>query len=296
MIEQIQAYRVGDALVTRIPELLLSSFKTTDLIPDWDPKVADRYDGWMVPGCLDAAHEHVVISTHSWLVRTPRHTVIVDTAVGNGKARAVAAFDHLQVPWLERLAAAGVEPESVDFVLLTHLHTDHVGWNTRQVGGRWVPTFPNARYIMPQGEQDRLMRLVAAQGLSTPKTVFYADSVLPVIEAGQAAFVGTDGGEPVEGFVFHPTPGHSAGHMSIGLASGGAYGFFSGDVMHHPIQVYCPEWSSVFSDAPDPGRASRKWALNHMADTGALVFTPHFPESSAGQVSRAADGFAWAFM
>ena len=295
MIPQQQAYRVGDASVTRIPELLLRSFKTTDLIPDWQPGIADQHDGWMVPDCLDAAHAHVVVSTHGWLVQTPRHTVIVDTAVGNGKTRSMAAFDHLQVPWLERLAAAGVEPEAVDLVLLTHLHTDHVGWNTRLVDGRWVPTFPNARYILPQGEQDRLAALVEAQGLDTPKTAFYADSVLPVIEAGQVSFVGPDGGEPVEGFVFHPTPGHSAGHMSISLASGGAYGFFSGDVMHHPIQVYCPEWSSVFSEAPERGRASREWALNHMADTGALVFSSHFPGSSAGRVSRTADGFGWAF-
>ena len=295
MIEQKQTYRVGDAVVTRIPELLLRSFKTTDLIPDWQPGIANQYEAWMVPDCLDATHEHVVISTHGWLVQTPRHTIIVDTAVGNGKPRAFAAFNHLQVPWLERLAAAGFEPEAVDFVLLTHLHTDHVGWNTRLLDGHWVPTFPNARYIVPQGEQDRLAVLVEAQGPDTPKTVFYTDSVLPVIEAGQVSFVGPDGGEPVEGFVFHATPGHTAGHMSIGLASGGAYGFFPGDVMHHPIQVYRPEWSSVFSASPERGRASREWALNHMADTGALVFSSHFPGSSAGRVSRTADGFGWTF-
>jgi glyoxylase-like metal-dependent hydrolase (beta-lactamase superfamily II) len=295
MTEQKRSHRVGDAVVTRIPELLLRSFKTTDLIPDWRPGPADHYVRAMVPDCLDAALEHVVISTHGWLVRTPRHTIIVDTAVGNGKPRAAAAFDHLQSPWLEQLAAAGVEPEAVDFVLLTHLHTDHVGWNTRLVDGRWVPTFPSARYVVPQGEQDRLAALVEAHGPDTPRTVFYADSVLPVIEGGQVSFVGADGGEPVEGFVFHPTPGHSAGHMSVGLASGGAYGFFPGDVMHHPIQIYRPEWSSVFSDSPERGRASREWALSHMADTGALVFSSHFPGSSAGRVSRTANGFRWTF-
>ena len=153
----------------------------------------------------------------------------MDTAVGNDKPRAVAAFNHLQVPWLERLAAAGIKPEAVDFVLLTHLHTDHVGWNTRLVDGRWVPTFPNARYIVPQGEQDRLAALVAAQGPDTPKTVFYADSVLPVIEADQVSFVGPDGGEPVEGFVYHRRRGtapdicrsawHLAGHRGSSQAT-----------------------------------------------------------------------------
>ena len=145
MIPQQQSHRIGEAVVTRIPELLLRNFKTTDLIPGWDAMTADRHASGMVPDCLDAAHEHVVVSTHGWLVQTPRRVVIVDTAVGNGKTRAMKAFDHLQEPWLDRLAAAGVKPEAVDFVLLTHLHSDHVGWNTRQVDGRWTPTFANAR-------------------------------------------------------------------------------------------------------------------------------------------------------
>ena len=277
MVEQKQTHRVGDALVTRIPELLLRSFKTTDLIPGWKPGIADQHDGWMVPDCLDAAHEHVVISTHSWLVQTPRHTVIVDAAVGNGKTRAMRAFDHLQEPWLDRLAAAGVEPEAVDHVLLTHLHSDHVGWNTCRVDGRWVPTFPNARYVMARLEQERLAGIMERDG--------------PDAQAGQASFVEPNGGEPLEGFTFHPTPGHSTDHMSIELCSGGEHGLFAGDVLHHPIQVYCPKWSSVFSEAPDRGRASREWALNHMADTGALMFSSHFPGSSAGRVARTADGF-----
>lgn len=116
-----------------------------------------------------------------------------------------------------------------------------------------------------------------------------------MIESGQASYVALDGGAPVEGFVFHPTPGHSSGHMSIGLRSGEGYGFFAGDVMHHPVQVYQPDWSLVFSDSPVDGCKSRKWALSHMSDTGALVFSSHFPRSSAGRVTRRADGFEWAF-
>ena len=250
----------------------------------------------MVPECLDAAHEHVVISTHGWLVQTPRHTAIVDTAVGNNKARAMADFDHLEVPWLERLALAGVAPDAVDYVLMTHLHSDHVGWNTRLENGRWAPTFPNARYIMSRLEQERLARIVDRDGPDAPKTAFYADSVLPVIEAGLASFVDAGGGEPLEGFSFYPTPGHSTNHMSIGLRSNGAYGLFAGDVMHHPIQVYRPDWSSVFSEDKEHGRKSRDWALNHMADTGALVFSSHFPVSSAGRVARTPEGFDWTFV
>ena len=295
-MNQERSHRIGDAVVTRLPELLLRDFSTTDLIPEWDATVADQHVAGMVPRCLDAAHQHVVISTHGWLVQTPQHIVIVDTAVGNGKARAMADFDHLQLPWLERLASAGVAPEAVDYVLMTHLHSDHVGWNTRMVEGRWVPTFPNARYVMSRLEQQRLSTIVDRDGPEAPKTAFYTDSVLPVIEAGQAIFVDADGGQPLDGFIFQPTPGHSTDHMSIGLHADGAYGLFAGDVMHHPIQVYRPEWSSVFSEDKERGRTSRDWALNHMADTGALVFSSHFPASSAGRVTRVAEGFDWMFL
>ena len=295
MIAQQQAHRIGDALVTRIPELLLRDFKTTDLIPDWNPGIADRFDSWMVPDCLDAAHAHVVVSTHSWLVQTGRHTVIVDTAVGNDKPRTMAAFDRLREPFLERLAAAGVASEDVDHVLLTHLHTDHVGWNTRLVDGRWQPTFPNARTVLPQPDLDRVRALVAKEGATSPKAALYFDSILPVLEAGQVTAIGPEGGPVLDGFAFHPTPGHCSGHMSISFSFGGDYGFFAGDVMHHPIQVAWPDWSSVFSEDRTRGRASRLWALNHMADTGALVFTSHFPGSGAGRVARTPDGFGWAF-
>ena len=295
MISQQRSHRVGDATVTHIPELLLRSFKTTDLIPDWQTSIADRFDGWMVPDCLDEAHAHAMVSTHAWLVRTPRHTIIVDTAVGNDKPRTMAAFDHLHEPFLERLAAAGVAPEDVDHVLLTHLHTDHVGWNTRLVDGRWQPTFPNARTVLPQPDLDRVKALVAKEGDASPKVAFYFDSILPVLEAGRVTTIGPDGGPALDGFAFHPTPGHCSGHMSISLSSGRGYGFFGGDVMHHPIQVAWPDWSSVFSEDHATGRASRLWALNHMADMGALVFTSHFPGSGAGQVARTPGGFGWAF-
>lgn len=296
MSTKSQSYQVGDAVVTRIPELLLTNFKTTDLIPAWNDAAVGTVVDRLLPDCLDESREHVIISTHSWLVQTSRQTVIVDTAVGNGKVRAMTEFDHLQVPWLERLALAGVTPEAVDYVLLTHLHSDHTGWNTHKSEGRWVPTFPNASYVMSRLEQERLAGIVERDGPNAPKTAFYADSVLPVIIAGQAIYVDEDGGEPLEGFLYQATPGHSTNHMSIGLRSNEAYGLFAGDVLHHPIQVYRPEWSSVFSEDPERGCISRKWALNHMADTGALVFSSHFPASSVGRVARTNDGFDWTFL
>ncbi len=291
-----QTHQIGDAKITRVSELLLHDFKTTELVPEWKPELTDRFEEWMVPTCLDEAHTHVVISTHAWLVQSPKHTVLVDTAVGNDKNRSLHPFGSLREPFLERLAEFGVQPEAVDYVLHTHLHSDHIGWNTRLEGGRWVPTFPNARTILPQQELDRWDELVKTEGSDSPKAAPYFDSVIPVLEAGRVTPVGSEGGPVLDGFVFHPTPGHCSGHMSIGLSSGADYGFFSGDVMHHPIQVPRPEWSSVFSEDHEKGRASRHWALNHAVETGALVFTPHFPGSSAGRVSRTSEGFAWRFV
>ena len=290
-----QAHQVGNATITRVSELLLHDFQTTAIIPDWRPALSKRFDGWMIPTCLDETRTHVVISTHAWLVQTPTLTLLVDTAVGNDKKRSIPPFDSLREPFLERLAEFGVSPESVDYVLHTHLHSDHIGWNTRLVGGRWEPTFPNATTILPQQELNRWAELVKKEGAESPKAAPYFDSVVPVLEAGRVTKIGADGGPALDGFVFHPTPGHCSGHMSIGFSSGPDYCFFSGDVMHHPIQVEHPEWSSVFSEDHEGGRASRHWALNHAADTAALVFTPHFPASSAGRVSRTSRGFAWRF-
>ena len=295
MTSNSRSYQVGDATVVRVPELVLRNFKTTDLIPDSKPEIADRFDASMVPDCLDDTRTHVVIHTHSWVVRTPRHTIVVDTGVGNDKSRPMPEFDHLHEPFLDRLSAVGVTPESVDYVLLTHLHSDHVGWNTRLVDGVWQPTFPNAHTIFPQLELERLRSMIEKEGAESQKVALYFDSVLPVLEAGRVAMVGPQGGAAVEGFEFFPTPGHCSGHMSIGFTSGEKYGFFSGDVFHHPIQVYWPDWSSVFSEDHEKGHASRLWALGHMADRKALVFTPHFASSSAGRVSRAEGGFTWAF-
>ena len=215
--------------------------------------------------------------------------------MGNGKKRSIRPFDSLREPFLERLADLGVSPESVDYVLHTHLHSDHIGWKTRPVDGRWTPTFPDARTILPQQELDRWAELVKEEGADSPKVAPYFDSVLPVLEAAHVTVIGPAGGPALDGFVFHPTPGHCSGHMSIGLSSGQDYGFFSGDVVHHPIQIARPEWSSVFSEDHERGRESRLLALNHASETGALVFTPHFSGSSAGRVSRTPEGFARRF-
>ncbi|PWC39808.1 MBL fold metallo-hydrolase [Azospirillum sp. TSO35-2] len=292
MLTSSTPHLLGDVRITRIDEFASDAFTPERLLPDWDPAAVRRHASWLVPGSLSPAQDRVVISVHAWLVEAGGRRVLVDTGAGADKDRPGKPLFHRRSdPFLERLRAAGAEPESIDTVLLTHLHTDHVGWNTRLTDDGWVPTFPNARYVMPRVELETMM----AAAPDSDRAALFRDSVEPVLAAGLADFVGPDGGE-VGGFRFQPTPGHSAGHMCIALdCGGGTEALFTGDLMHHPIQIYHPDWNSVFCERPDEARRSRTRVLDRVAGTDTTLFTAHFPESSAGRVSRDGSGFAWRF-
>lgn len=186
----------------------------------------------------------------------------------------------------------GVSPESVDYVMCTHLHADHVGWNTTLLNGRWVPTFPNAKYVFSKTEFDH-WRGQAGKGRFN--TGVYEDSVLPVVENGQAHIV--DGSaELANGLNLYPTPGHTVGHVAITLLSREERAVFSGDIMHQPLQVFRPDWNSAFCENPTHARTSRNWLLEHAAETKATVFTAHFADTSAGCVTRSGAQFDWRFV
>jgi glyoxylase-like metal-dependent hydrolase (beta-lactamase superfamily II) len=288
-------YKVGDVTITRVTELVINNAPEF-LFPDWNPEVVQEHQDWLVPGCMDQTHQHFIQSIHTWVVKTQHHTLLIDTATGNDKERpAVPQLDHLHLPYIERLKAAGVTPEAVDYVLLTHLHVDHVGWNTRLVDGRWVPTFPNAKYVFSKVEQEYYSGPARDSCRHRNSIAAYQDSVLPVIEAGQADMIDVDGSEFIDGLSFLPTPGHSIDHASISLSSCGEEALFAGDIMHHPLQIYRPEWNSVYCEFAGPARASRLWALEYAAERGATFFSTHFPESSAGLVTRKGDRFDWRF-
>ncbi|PLZ02595.1 MBL fold metallo-hydrolase [Burkholderia sp. WAC0059] len=290
MNETSPIYRVGDATVTKVTEQQFS-LKTTVLFPEFDPAVIDEQRAWLVSDHLDAGEENFILSIHTWVMRQGGRTILVDTASGNGKVRPFSPIFHqLNTPYLKRLADSGVKPEEVDLVLLTHLHVDHVGWNTHLQNDKWVPTFPNARYVLPTVEREFF---------DTPagnkRRMVFEDSVLPVIQAGLTDEIGPAGGEYLPGIRFQPTPGHSAGHMSIEIESAGERALFTGDVWHHPVQAYRPDWSSVFCADPGEATRSRRWVLEYAARTGISVFTPHFAGSSAGRVKTDGHRFSWQF-
>lgn len=309
MTPMTTTFRIGDATVTRIDELRWTDTDPAILYPDIDETALAEHGSSLSAGSYDRRTGRLAQSIHSWLVRLRGRTVLIDTATGNGKQLPSAPRLHrLDEPYLERLAAAGVRPEQVDLVLITHLHADHVGWNTRWQDGRWVPTFTNARHVFSRTEQRYAASLsggAPAPDLPPaplgppdhrPLAGVYEASVVPVIEAGLAEAIDVDGAELTDGLSFHPTPGHSIDHASIRLRSRGQEALFWGDVAHHPLQVHRPDLRSVYCEFPEAARASRRWALEYAAESGAICLSSHFAESSAGRVRRRGDRFDWQFV
>lgn len=291
-------FHIGNLKITRLDELTLTGSTPEVLfVGDWQPEVLESHRQWLSPQNFDFASGKLIQSTHSWLVQSPNFTLLVDTASGNDKERPnKPLFHHLQTDFLAQLERAGVTPESVDYVLLTHLHVDHVGWNTRLVDGQWRPTFPNATYFFSQTEAEFYGDPHSDSPAVVENRQVFADSVQPIIDAGQFQLVPPGGGEVLEGISFTPTPGHSIDHMSVSIRSQGEEAFFAGDLLHHPLQVYYPELNSTYCDFAGPARASRLWALNHAAEKQVTWFSTHFADSSVGRVTRQGNDFHWSFL
>jgi glyoxylase-like metal-dependent hydrolase (beta-lactamase superfamily II) len=282
---------IGDIEITRIEELFLH--EGTGLFEDWSPAFLDLHRQWLAPNFYLPDANKFVLSIHSWLIRTPQFTILIDTCGGNGKDRPASPIFHkLNSPYPDRLKAAGVSFDDIDIVICTHFHVDHVGWNTQLSEGRWRPTFPRARYVLPRIEvEKRDPRRRQDQKLS-PANLIFLDSILPVIEAGQSQLV--DGEETiVPGIFLIPTHGHSPGQIAVCVRSWGEEALFIGDVMHHPIQVYYPHWNSRFCEDGAMARETRLRVLEHCVHNNSLMLPAHFGAPHCGHVTRRADGFGF---
>lgn len=281
---------VGGIVWHRVVETEGPEFAPGFLLPDASPEALAPHRGWLEPRFLDPVSGKLVLAVQSYLLRTSRHVVLVDSCVGNGKERRFhAPWSRRASPeWLDRLAALGAAPEDVDFVLCTHLHADHVGWNTRLVDGRWTPTFPNARYVFARTELEYWLALNERGKKYSDGCI--DDSVLPVIEAGQAEIVADDHALDDE-IRLRPSPGHTPGHVCIELASGGRRAVLSGDVCHTPLQCREPGWSAVGCADRAQSAATRRALLDAHCETDVLVMTAHFPSPSTGYVRRMGEAF-----
>ena len=242
------------------------------------------------PRFSDVENGLIRLAFQSFVLRTPQGTLLVDTCVGNHKEREMIPEWHQQeFPYLERLQKAGLTPADIDFVCCTHLHGDHVGWNTRLENGRWVPTFPNARYLFADTEIAYWEQLHEAEPDNMYRQV-WDDSVLPVLLSGQAERVDSEA-EILSGVRLRPAPGHTPGNVVIDLNDGKARTVMTGDVVHHPAQIEQPNWASAFDEDPDQARLTRRALLEELADTDTIMLPAHFPAPSAVRILSETDGF-----
>ena len=252
--------------------------RPTWLFPAATPEALEPHRAWLAPHFVDA-EGRLRQSVHTFVVKAPDLTVLVDTCIGNDKDRGGRRpFHMLRTTFLEELRAGGVDPEAVDVVICTHLHVDHVGWNTRLADGRWVPTFPRARYLFARREWEHW---TSEEDDGTKRIL--ADSVAPVLDAGLADLVEMDH-RVSDGIWLEPTPGHTPGHVSVRLASDGADAVITGDLMHHPVQVAEPAWQSVFDTDPVQARETRRAFCARYADRPVTVLGTHFHHPTAGPI------------
>ena len=283
---------IGDIAVARIEELSGPVFEPEHLIPAWNKADVEPHMHWLVPGHFDPVSGNLVGSFHSWLLKTRHHTILLDTCVGNDKDRpSFPEFHRARHPWLDNLRAAGYRPEDIDIVMCTHLHVDHVGWNTRLENGRWVPTFANARYLFSRADRDYWDPATGGHSAMAMNDVIFNDSILPVIESGQADLV--DGIHEIEaGIEIHPAPGHTPGNIILKARSRDQRGLFIGDSLHHPIQLYHPEWNVSVDEDPPLAHETRRKLLEECVERHALLLPAHFAAPHAAYLRRAGDAFA----
>jgi len=275
-------WNVGHVKITKIVELETIG-STRFILPQADTEAIKSLP-WLIPD-FATPEGRLKMSIHSLVVETPSRRIVVDTGLGNDKTgRGVPTWNNLQTPFLETMRAAGFPPDSIDTVICTHLHVDHVGWNTRLQNGSWVPTFPNARYVFAEAEYAHWRD--HADGM---QQAVMADSVQPIVAAGLADLVPSDH-RLCEEITLIPTPGHSPGHVALHLRSNGEEAVLSGDVAHHPCQMAHLDWSSTADFDDRQSTQTRRELFGRFADTPTLVIGGHF---GAGHIRP--DGEAFRF-
>jgi len=289
----IHHHAIGDARVTGVIEYSGPTHDPAFLYPAVDKAERDAVlqanASWLAPNHYVPHMDRLIVTIRLWVVQAGGNTIVIDTGVGNRKPRAAERMDRLNtlvMPWLESIGAG---PQQVTHVVMTHLHTDHVGWNTVEKDGRWVPTFPKARYLFPKDEFDYWKGLYD-KGDKDVNQGSFADSVLPVLDAGLGDFM--DGTAEVAGCLApEPVPGHAPGMLSFRLRSRGEEGLFCADILHNAIQIVRPDWNDRYCLWPDKALESRAAGLKRACERGALLMPMHLGAPYCGYVRRQGDGY-----
>jgi glyoxylase-like metal-dependent hydrolase (beta-lactamase superfamily II) len=273
----METWKIGRAKVSRVVEMVMS-IPPTMLLPDATPQNLTPLQGWLKPHFLHDDYS-VPLSIHSFLVESDGARILVDTCIGNDKQRDFPEWNKRQSDFLSQLAQRGAVAEAVDFVMCTHLHVDHVGWNTRLVNGRWVPTFPKARYLFAREEWAYWKNEVDPFGKEARD-----DSIVPIIESGLADLVETNHRLTSEVSLV-PTPGHTPGHVSVLIESAGERAVITGDLFHHPCQFARPGWTDTADVDTIHAARTRQSFMDRFSD-GTLVLGTHFASPTGGRIVR----------
>jgi glyoxylase-like metal-dependent hydrolase (beta-lactamase superfamily II) len=279
---------IGDLTIHRIVEQETTFLSALEMLPGLTPDLLAENRSWMRDAGAIDAQDVLILCFQSYIVKTPHHTILVDSCIGNDKPRPLRPKWNMKSDdtYMRALAAAGFSAGDIDFVMCTHLHVDHVGWNTRLENGRWLPTFPNARYVFAKSEFDYWTEQHAKTAVAA-----FGDSVLPIVEANKAEIVRNDFqiGDHVR---ILPTPGHTPGHVAFSFGRGRDDAVFSGDLIHSPLQTHYPELSVKFDVDQVQAAVTRRNFLERFCDTETLCCTAHFPSPSSGKIRRRGNGFS----
>jgi glyoxylase-like metal-dependent hydrolase (beta-lactamase superfamily II) len=285
----MQNLTIGAYTVGRVAELQFPAFAALEFFPAATPEMLDEARR-ALPGRISTDGK-LIMSFHSFVLKTGRYTIVVDTCCNKSRPGR-EQFDRGKSDYLKGLAGLGVKPEEVTHVMCTHLHWDHIGWNTRLIDGQWVPTFPNARYVMAKREYDHWNAVYAKEkgNSASIHALSFEDSVLPIMRAEKAILV-QDDFELDRGIWLEPCHGHTPGHVVVNVTSNDKNGVFIGDALHHPMQLLFPELSTRADSDQDAARASRRALIDKHAGTGNVVLPQHFAAPSCGTFERVGDTF-----
>ncbi|MEU7556167.1 MBL fold metallo-hydrolase [Streptomyces sp. NPDC044571] len=290
--ESKQGILLGEVEINRVVEWQGAFAPARTLVPDAQAELWKDSEAWLAPDHWEPGSDRAVLALQTWIVRSAGRTVLIDTGVGNGRERPGSPqFHQRQGDFLGDLARAGVRPQEVDIVVNTHIHGDHVGWNTVAADGGWTPAFPNAQYLIPAADDAYFGPDNGyGKGLREDDRLIYEDSIAPVHRAGQAVL--WEGVHRIdEHLTLESAPGHTPGSSVLRLRSGSERAVFAGDLLHSPVQILEPSCNSCFCLDAEAAAASRRRILERACDEGELLIPAHFAGAGAVEVRRAGGGF-----
>jgi glyoxylase-like metal-dependent hydrolase (beta-lactamase superfamily II) len=296
----VKSKQIGGIQVHKVVEFENLPVPAGNMFLDYRPEMLARGREWLDERFIARDRDEIFLSFHSFVIQSGGRNILVDTCHGNHKQNRTgvsAYYNDLNTDYLGNLARVGLKPEDIDVVLCTHLHFDHVGWNTKLENGRWVPTFPNARYLMSKVDFDNFAKITPDHH-DAMHLLSYQDSVVPVVEAGRADFIHLDrcrDHDLAKDLWLEAAPGHTHGSVVLHARNDAGGALFSGDVWHHPLQFAEPSLSIFVEQDVPMGLATRKRLIENAVDTNTLIMAAHFPSPTAGRIVSHGNGFRFQF-